>query len=1138
MKRLINIVTSTLLTLSMLAPAFGSFAAESGKMQSLDNLGGLGGNWKMGDVIESSGSGDMFALSDSRAENFIFEADVEFVNKSGAASLVFLSTDNPSRGSYVANIDLSAGNARIFRFEAAGGATTKGEYALTAAQKAKSTFHLRVEVEGNSMVYFLDGTPVVSINDTSAKPGNRLGLLTFNTSIKYSNVRWAEITGGAPELVSLTGLSSAFTGQSSMKETLPFGTKEMKLTAEVKNGTLSATASGATVRVSGKNITVSNIKDSFDLVISVTKGDIVRSYVVQVKVEADPATIYNEKWRPQLHFSPYVNWLNDPNGLVYDPSNKTWHLFFQYNPYGLNIANQVWGHAVSTDLMHWKELDVAIPQDSLGAVFSGSALVDENNTTGFFTDNKPGESKLVAIYTSDGGDTTHGVEKQCIAYSKDHGVTWIKPTKETHGFENPIISNQGEKYGRDFRDPKIFRYDGKWFMAVAGGRARLFTSDNLINWTMVCDMGFDSECPDFYPLPVDGDQNNVKWVYTASGKWYVVGRLEKVSDSQYKFVAEGQRTTYNGGNEVYATQSYYNDGTGANRRIAISWIQDSSAGALAGKAWNGAMSLPFEQTLRTVNGKIILCSYPVAEVDALRGKQTVNLNKPTAAAANEALQKNPGKAYDMEISFKPDANSVVTFTLRQGGANSTQVIYDRAAGKLRVIRGRSSAATGIPTGTMEMPLSPDKNGVVTIRIIMDTTAIDVFGNGGEAACSGLIFPGEDCINSSLVVSGNIEIQSLKLYNMTSIWHKSQEVLPESGIYFDAPTAIALDKSVKITAYRINEKGERVDGSVTWGDVDASLATVVSKDGGTIELKGVKAGKLTLTATIGGKSKKITLSVADTGFDSNLENWTSNGDWYEGENGWTIAGSNGDSFTFSSGKHSGAFTYTGEANFGGQGGCLGLVFGATNPANPSSGTWYGANIDTHGSKPVMKLFCNRNGQEVWNETYTFGNTANIWKLEVRYSDDGTLTYTVNGQSVSHKVSNLTSGGLGLVSWNGAGSFNNVNLVTDGGVTPPETGNPTTPPTTGDAPVTTKPAVSGTNPIVTNPTPSGSSSEPATSGSAPQTSGTPSVSDAPATGDSASNNNDKSSPLIPILIGIGIVAVAGAVVAVVLLKKKKK
>ena len=1099
MNKLLKIFTSTLLTLSMLAPALPAFASEDGKMHSLENLKGLGGNWSFGDTITCSGGGDMFALSDSRAENFILEADVEFVNRSGAASLVFFSSDNPARGSYVANVDLSAGNARIFRFEAAGGATTKGEYRLTSAEKAKSTFHLRVEVNGDSMIYFLDGKPIISITDNSAKAGTRLGLLTYNTSLKYTNVRYTELSGALPELTSLSGLSTTFNGQSSMKETLPFGTKELKLIATAQNGTLSAKAEGATVTVSGKNITVSDIKGSFDLIISVTKSDIARSYVVAVKVDADPATIYNEEWRPQLHFSPFVNWLNDPNGLVYDPSNQTWHLFFQYNPYGLNIANQVWGHAVSTDLMHWKELDIAIPQDSFGAVFSGSAVVDENNTTGFFTDNKPGESKLVALYTSDGGDTTHGVEKQCIAYSKDHGVTWIKPDLNID--KNIVISNAGEKYGRDFRDPKIFRYDDKWFMVIAGGRARLFTSDNLIDWTMVCDMGFDSECPDFYPLAVDGDENNIKWVYTASGDWYIIGRLEKKDNGQYQFVQETARIPYNGGGEVYATQSFYNDGSGANRRIGISWLQDSSADSLSGKTWNGAMSLPHEQTIRTVNGKMILTSYPVAELDALRGKQVANLKDTTAEKVDEALSQNPGKAYDAEITFKPEADSVVTFTLRQSGTNHVQVIYDSGAKKLRVVRGRASSATGnIPTGTMEMPLYPDQDGLVTIRIVMDTTIIEVFGNGGEAACTGFIFPDPNAINSSLEVSGKIEVNSFKLWRMTSIWHSGEEILPEASIYFDAPTTLPLNEEVTLYTYLINDKGERVD-SATWGDVDSALATVSSKDGGKLTLMGKTEGTLTLLATAGDKQERLVLTIAESGFSTNLEGWTSGGDWYEDENGWTIGGSSGDSFTFSTVRHDGNFTYTGVANFGGKSGCLGLVFGATNPAAPKSGTWYGANVDTHGGNPVIKLFCNTNGNETWNKTLTIAK-ADTYTLTVTY-EDGLITYTVNGQSVSRDVRNLKGGTLGLVSWNGGGSFNNVVYSDRTEVEPPVTDDPVTPPV--DPSVTDQPA------NTTSPTTDDNSQKPVDSTDA--------------------------SPLLPILIGAGAVVVIGAVVAVLLIKKKK-
>jgi len=1100
MKKILKIITSVLLALSMLTPVLPAYAIGSDGMKPLENLKGLQGNWKFGETITCSGGGDMFALSDSRAESFLFEADVEFVNRSGAASLIFFSSDNPSRGSYVANVDLSAGNARIFRFESSGGATTKGEYKLTASEKAKSTFHLRVEVNGNSMVYFLDDAPIISIDDNSAKHGTRLGLLTYNTSLKYTNVRYTELTDSLPELTDLTGLSTVFSGQTTMKETLPFGTKELKLTATAQNGTLSAKAEGATVNVSGKVITVSDINGDFDLVISVTKGSVVRNYVIKVKVEPDPSTIYNEAWRPQLHFSTLVNWINDPNGLVYDPSNKTWHLFYQYNPYGLNIANQVWGHAVSTDLMHWKELDIAIPQDSFGAVFSGSCVVDENNTSGFFTDNKPGESKLVALYTSDGGDTTHGVEKQCIAYSKDHGVTWVKPDLKID--KNIIISNKGEKYGRDFRDPKIFRYDDKWFMVIAGGRARLFTSDNLIDWTEACDMGFNSECPDFYPLAVDGDPDNIKWVYTASGDWYIIGRLEKVSNTEYKFVQESERITYNGGGEVYATQSFYNDGSGLNRRIGISWLQDNSADSLSGKTWNGAQSLPHEQTLRTVNGKIILTSYPVAELDALRGKQVVDLKNATVEAADSALTRNPGKAYDLELTFKPEQGSVTTLSLRQSGSNNVQVIYDSNAKVLRVVRGRASSTIGsIPTGTMEMPLYPDKDGNVTVRVVMDTTIIEVFGNGGEAACTGYIFPDQNAINSSLSVSGKIEIKSLKLWRMTSIWHSGEEILPETGIYFDAPSSISLNEDTTVSAYFLSEKGGRNDVSVSWSDVDAALATVVSKEGGKLVLKGIAKGTLTLTATVGDESKKLILSVADFGFDTNLEGWTSQGDWYEGEGGWTIGGASGDSFTFSNVTHKGDFTYTGVADFGGKGGCLGLVFGATNPASPKSGTWYGANVDTYGGNPVIKLFCNTGGNEIWNEMLTIAK-ADKYTLTVTY-ENNTLTYTVNGQSVSREMRSFKGGTLGLVSWNGGGSFNNV-IYSDGTeVKPPVTDDPVTPPATDD-PVT--PPVTDDKPDVTD------------------------KSETPA-------DSTDSSPLLPILIGVGAIVVIGAIVAVVLVKKKK-
>jgi len=1121
-KFLVNLISFLLLG-AVALPVIPVFGDNGGVMSALSDLRALGGTWNIGETITARGSGDMFALSDTEVSSFVFEADAEFKTKSGAASIVFYSGDTPSRGSYVANIDLSAGNARIFKFESAGGATTKGEYILTSEQKRNSKFNLRVESVNGYIVYYLDGQPIVRIYDTSAKPGNKLGLLDYNTSLEFTNVRYAEIAPTDLELRSLTGGPVNFDGASYSKTTVPYGTDSLTLSADLSEGSISAEIYGSvgseSVSVSGKTISVKSIEGDITLVIRVKSGEVMRSYVLDIAVEPDLNTLYNELWRPQFHFSPLKNWMNDPNGLVYDPSDGSYHLFFQYNPSGLTIANQVWGHAVSTDLIHWKELDIAIPQDYLGAVFSGSALVDEDNTSGFFTDNKAGESKLVAIFTCDGGDTTHGVEKQCIAYSKDHGVTWIRPTVAANGFENPILANDGNSFGRDFRDPKIFRYDGKWFMAVAGGRARLFTSSDLIHWTQVCDMGFDSECPDFYPLAVDGDENNVKWVYTASGKWYVVGRLEKVSDTSYKFVAEGERTTYNGGAEIYATQSYYNDGSGKNRRIAISWIQDSSASSLPGKSWNGLQSLPYEQKLVTVNGKIVLTSYPVEELNALRIEKAIDLASPTAEKVNTELSAKPGIAYDAEITFKPESGSVLTFTLRSNGSYYTTVVYDSASNMLRVVRAHSSSSTGsIPATNMEMPLYPKADGSVTVRIVMDRTVIEVFGNGGEAACGGSIFPDGDCINSGFSVSGNVQINSFEMWTMGSIWHNDAEIIAEPGLYIDTNGAqsIALSKETTLVAYLMDESGNRIDTGVSWIEPNSANITVISNENGVLTVKGAIEGKVSLKATAGDYEKTITMTVADIGFTSDLEGWSSKGDWYESADGYSINGSGGDSFAFSSGTNSGDFRYYGEATFTAGPGCLGLVFGVTAPGNPSSGTWYGANIDTHGSKPVMKLFCNMNGTEIWRETYDFTSSASVWKLEVKY-ENNELTYTVNGHSVTRTAKNLESGALGLVSWNGGGSFNNV---TYGAIDQTGTDDPvvTTPPDGDNDPITTTPGSGTTDPTVTTTVGTGDP------GTDPNNDG--------------GNNGNSARIIKPIVAAVCAIAAAGVIAFIVISKKKKK
>ncbi|MFF4625989.1 GH32 C-terminal domain-containing protein [Streptomyces griseorubiginosus] len=245
---------------------------------------------------------------------------------------------------------------------------------------------------------------------------------------------------------------------------------------------------------------------------------------------ASAAPLHQEPYRPQFHFTPAQNWMNDPNGLIYYKGR--YHLFFQYNPSGDTWGNMSWGHAVSTDLVHWKELPVAIPQDADEMVFSGSVVLDRNNTTGFGTAKNP---PLVAVYTS--LVKSNGVQRQSLAYSTDGGTTWTKYSG------NPVL----DLGSTEFRDPKVFWYapTRSWLMAVALSdqhKISFYSSADLKHWSHLSDFGPAGatggvwECPDLFPLPVDGDAKKTKWVLAVnlnpgaiaggSGAQYFVGDFD------------------------------------------------------------------------------------------------------------------------------------------------------------------------------------------------------------------------------------------------------------------------------------------------------------------------------------------------------------------------------------------------------------------------------------------------------------------------------------------------------------------------------------------------------------------------------------------------------------------------------------
>lgn len=459
----------------------------------------------------------------------------------------------------------------------------------------------------------------------------------------------------------------------------------------------------------------------------------------------------NSIFRPKYNFTPENNWMNDPNGLVYNEFTKEYHLFFQYcDSLDEDQTKKYWGHAVSEDLMHWKELAPAIAYDSLGGIWSGSAVIDRNNTSGFFDDLTPPGARMVAFFTYAYGDTTYGFQKQGVAYSKDNGLTWIKYDG------NPVIKGkEGDTVLYESRDPKVFWYEnpdepdgGIWIMIIAGMWARIFTSHNLRDWEFNGDVFYsdgishlESECPDLFPMPVDGDKNNIKWVYTGGGRFYVIGDIVKNADGKYQFKEEsGKKEPMFGSEALYAAQSYYNDPKG--RRIGIYWLIDKTARELEkyNKTWDGFQSIPMEYKLVSEQGDLSIKLYPVEELFKITDpfRRTILEN---ILVNNDILN-----IYDSGNKTVIDADLIInikdcdgfTVRLRENKGTSIRLSYKKSEGFLRL----DTTSFGIHgnQGVYSMPYVNKRQNIVKLKIILDAGIVYAFADDGAACVNAVTFP--------------------------------------------------------------------------------------------------------------------------------------------------------------------------------------------------------------------------------------------------------------------------------------------------------------------------------------------------------------------------------------------------------------
>ncbi|MCY8868443.1 GH32 C-terminal domain-containing protein [Bacillus inaquosorum] len=501
-------------------------------------------------------------------------------------------------------------------------------------------------------------------------------------------------------------------------------------------------------------------------------------FTLAFPVEAADSSYYDEDYRPQYHFTPEANWMNDPNGMVYYAGE--YHLFYQYHPYGMQWGPMHWGHAVSKDLVTWKHLPVALYPDEKGTIFSGSAVVDRNNTSGFQT----GEEKpLVAIYTQD----REGHQVQSIAYSNDKGRTWTKYAG------NPVIPNPGKK---DFRDPKVFWYEKekKWVMLLAAGdRILIYTSKNLKQWTYASEFGQGQgshggvwECPDLFELPVDGNPNQKKWVMQVSvgngavsggsGMQYFVGDFDGTHFKNENPSDKVLWTDY--GKDFYAAVSWSDIPSSDGRRLWLGWMSNwQYANDVPTSPWRSAASIPRELKLKTLTGGVRVVQTPVKELQTIRGTSKKWKNQTISPASQNVLAGLSGDAYELHAEFQvsPGSAPEFGFKVRTGENQFTKVGYDRKNTKLFVDRSESGNVTFNPTfntGIQTAPLKP-VNGNIKMRIFVDRSSVEVFGNDGQQVITDIILPDRSSKGLELyAVNGGVKLKSLTIYPLKKVWGTS------------------------------------------------------------------------------------------------------------------------------------------------------------------------------------------------------------------------------------------------------------------------------------------------------------------------------------------------------------------------------
>ncbi len=485
-----------------------------------------------------------------------------------------------------------------------------------------------------------------------------------------------------------------------------------------------------------------------------------------VNLEAHSQTNYKEQYRPQYHYTPAINWCNDPNGLVFN--RGFYHMFHQYNPFGNVWGHMSWAHAVSKDLIHWKPLPLALAEEKDTMIFSGTCIVDKNNTSGFAT--KKGQVPMVAVYT---GHIENTNQSQHLAYSLDNGLTW---TKYKH---NPIL----DLHKKDFRDPKIFWCAPKnyWVMAVVlpiAHKVQFYYSKNLVDWKYLSDFGPAGdtnavwECPDLAQVPVKGHPTQKKWVLQTSmnaAMQYFVGEFDGE-----KFINENDGNTVlrpDYGPEYYAAISF-NQLPAKQQPAVIGWINNwNYANDIPTKPWKGAMTLPRNMQVKKEGKNWILVQQAVPAIKQLRKALLLQLSNKIIEG-EEALSATSVQC-EIDLAIAPGNTGKSGIRLAMGNSHFFEIGYDAEKQELYIDRSNTALQSFNKNFEKQsryaVPL-PHNKKPLKLTIYLDNSIAEVFANDGEAVLTTQFFNAANETGMALFSEGSkSQLLNLQVWPMKGIW---------------------------------------------------------------------------------------------------------------------------------------------------------------------------------------------------------------------------------------------------------------------------------------------------------------------------------------------------------------------------------